>query len=156
MQKDGRDWAAVRREYEEGPLTVAEISARWGIPQTTIRDRARQDGWRMRSERPSQPRNRGAGLLNQLYLAVAQGLDEIGTLGPDRSAADRERDTRTLASLVKLSEKIVQLEKQARDKAAGTVEWTQEYRDRKREELAQRVIRMLEQIRGAPLPEGPE
>lgn len=99
--------------------------------------------------------NGGRALLVRLRRHVDARLQEIEAAEAceGRTAAEREKDTRTLATLVGLTDKIVQLERQAgegRPRIRTAAE-----RQRLREDLARRVIAMLEQVRGEPLPEGP-
>ena len=97
--------------------------------------------------------NGGRALLVRLRRHVDARLLEIDAAEalPERGAAEREKDTRTLATLVGLTDKIVQLERQAgegRPRVRTAAE-----RQRLREDLAQKLFAMLEQIRGAPLPD---
>lgn len=134
MGRGDADWPSIRREYEEGPLTVREIAARHGAGESTIQKQAKAEGWLRRRDRSRQGRRTRKSLPARLREAVTARLEELESVdtAAGRGAAERERDTRSLATLVKLSEKIVGLERKAREKASGPVEWTQEYRDRKR------------------------
>ena len=45
------DWAAIRRDYEQGDEPVSDIAARHGIGERTIMARRRKEGWLTRHNR---------------------------------------------------------------------------------------------------------
>jgi len=98
---------------------------------------------------------RSTGIIARLYVALDQKMREIETrierasqAGSDEcSAADCERDARTLTTLAKLYEKICEMEGTS-DPSASDKRISQEAMesdaDRFREEIANRLTRMLE------------
>ena len=98
---------------------------------------------------------RSSGIIARLYTALDQKMREIETRivrasqsGSDEcSAADCERDARTLTTLAKLYEKICELEGASDPAASGELisqEAMESDADRFREEIANRLTRMLE------------
>jgi len=98
---------------------------------------------------------RSADIITRLYAALDRKMREIETRierfsqtgSEESSAADCERDARTLTTLAKLYEKICEMEA-ASDNAASDEQISQEAMesdaDRFREEIAKRLTRMLE------------
>ena len=98
---------------------------------------------------------RSAGIIARLYTALDQKMREIETrieratqAGSDEcSAADCERDARTLTTLAKLYEKICELESSS-DSASNQRQLSQEAMESDadifRHEIAERLTKMLE------------
>ena len=161
------DWVAIRRLYETGDGTVAEITSGNGVTVSALRRRRVAEGWSPRSARPppktSGPRtdrnrkkNRPSSkqaLLGRLLKVVDQNLklmerqmnaDEPGT------AADRERDTRAIGTLTRTVSKITELQAEtdasadaARKRQSGTVPDADDT-DRLRLEIAERILKLRE------------
>ena len=99
---------------------------------------------------------RSAGIITRLYAALDQKMREIESrieqtsqAGSDGcSAADSERDARTLTTLAKLYEKICEMEA-ASDNAAGDEQISHEAMESNaddfRHDIAKRLTRMLEE-----------
>lgn len=49
MQKAGADWEKIRAEFLSG-TSAAEISRQFGVPASTVRQRARRGGWKQARE----------------------------------------------------------------------------------------------------------
>lgn len=87
-------------------------------------------------------------IVARLYAALDRKMKEIeeriSASGEGVSAADAERDARTLTSLARLYEKLSEME-QASEKAAQKGEFSQKdmNADRQREEIAERLERWL-------------
>lgn len=119
-------WAAVAADYAAGELTVAEICTRYGITPKALYTRAREQGWRLRRGRaqtaaspPKRPR-RGPhaarkALIARLYQALEHKMSEFESRLPNgaQTAADHERDTRTLNTMVRLFERLSALDEKA-------------------------------------------
>ncbi len=141
-------WATVAAAYAAGELTVAQICTRYGITQNALYARARKQGWpRRRAARRSRaataPRE---ALIARLYKALEQKMTEFETRVGDgaQTAADHERDTRTLNTMVRLFERLGALEEKARaDDAAARDDGdlTADARSL-REDLARRLERL--------------
>ncbi|MEJ2118421.1 MAG: hypothetical protein P8Y36_11245 [Alphaproteobacteria bacterium] len=129
-----RDWDAIARDYAAGALTVTEICTLHGVSSSTLYSRANKSRWkkRKRSATPkaapnaaasengaskasakSTPRKRRSkqppDLTQRLLIALDQKMTEFETRmaeGASLSAADSERDARTLNTLVRLFDKL--------------------------------------------------
>ena len=106
-----RDWAAIARDYAAGDLTIAEISALHDVSAGALYRHAAQDGWEKRHRRAHSSRNRerGARMAERLLIALDQKMTEFENRtaqGGITTAADSERDARTLNTLVRLFEKL--------------------------------------------------
>ncbi len=143
---DDRDWEGIKHDFIQSGWSVARISERHAVPPSTIRNRAKKYGWvklvatkplptgpaRLTPEVPlpkraSVERKRRRSMVRRLLealdkkmtqLEVRMGSEPSG--GEPQSAADAERDARTLAGLARLYAKLVELDEQAQAKAKGT------------------------------------
>jgi transposase-like protein len=124
-------WASVAADYIGGDLTVAQICERYGISQKALYEQVKDQGWPLRSaggqsSREVRQRRRGAKtarktLIARLYRALEQKMSEFESRQPDgvQTAADHERDTRTLNTMVRLFERLSALDEKGRDKKAS-------------------------------------
>ncbi len=114
-----RDWDAIAHDYAASALTVQEISALHSVKLSVLYDRAKRDGWIMRS--PASARrslsppcpNGEVALQRRLMTALDRKMTEFETRmtqaatgAAPMTAADGERDTRTLNTLVRLFDKL--------------------------------------------------
>jgi transposase-like protein len=157
-----RDWAAIAREYTEAALTVTEICALHGISVKTLYRRAAQEGWKMRHKcaATAPARAQRASLSERLLTALDQKMTEFEnrmTQGGAATAADSERDARTLNTLVRLFEKLKgfggKSEADAKAIASPVHAATSAGKDahdadRLRHGLAQRLEKLREGLRG--------
>ena len=163
-----RDWDAIARDYAAGALTVTEICTLHSISPSVLYFRANKMRWKKRrgSAAPkvaakSSPRKRRTkhppDLTQRLLTALDLKMTEFETRmaeGASLSAADSERDARTLNTLVRLFDKLKSFgEKTASGKnaAAPTASASAQPSpsgndahdaDRLRHELAQRLERL--------------
>lgn len=125
MARGGADWSAVRRAYENGNQTVAEICSGFSISAPTLYRHLRDEGWQPRSsetlrhmKRDAPVENGGTSterMLERLQDALELQMKEVEArlarhdvnLVSDTSV---ERDARTLASLVRTFERILELQ----------------------------------------------
>jgi transposase-like protein len=159
----------VRHDYVHGDLSIARIAAKHGISDTTVGDWAKAEGWvRLVGTKPlktgRKPRPPGApapkrptadqirrrSLALRLSKVIDAKLQEIETRmqqadasAAPPSAAETERDVRSVSTLMGLYAKLVELNKQARSdtrEAAGI-----EDADQLRRELLRRLERINRQ-----------
>ena len=126
-------WAAVAADYVAGELTVAQICTRYGISQKALYEQVKKQGWPLRSAGGQsscdvRKHRRGAktarkALIARLYRALEQKMSEFESRLDDgaQTAADHERDTRTLNTMVRLFERLSALDEKGRDKKASAV-----------------------------------
>jgi transposase-like protein len=157
------DWAAIRQAYVDRKTSVRDICRLHGIHSQALYRRADKEGWRRRRESQSNAKQRQTlQLLARLRRIARSQIDEIearckATTDP-ASPGEPERDARALTALVKLIEHIAAIEAKHQVRRDGTRDGTgggsEADRSRRRTELADKLIAMLEQERGTPLPEG--
>jgi hypothetical protein len=144
--RDGIDWDAIKRAVIHGDKSLARIAEEFGSSESTIRRRAKVGDWvrlvgtkklpgGRRLKAPGSPRpTRGRAsqvrrrkMVQRLFevldqkmrlleerMANAQSVDSA-----PQSAADAERDTRSLNALARLYAKLVELDDAARKGGAG-------------------------------------
>jgi hypothetical protein len=118
---DRPDWAAIAHDYAESTLTVPELCALHSVSSSGLYHRANLDGWTKRSaarraaaaHRPPPPRHpQGeADLARRLLTALDHKMRAFETrmtqaAAAPITAADSERDARTLNTLVRLFDKL--------------------------------------------------
>ncbi|MBU1212970.1 MAG: hypothetical protein KJ587_17120 [Alphaproteobacteria bacterium] len=173
MSHDEAAWADIRCAYEKGEETVSQIAARLAVSAGAIYRRARRDGWARRSQqqrnhrtkaatakpcrtqtttgdatrRPRQDAASAPGLITRLYNAMDAKLKRLEARmdsHEELTAAESERETRELGSMIRSFEKVTafaavleEREKPSKRKhvAAGDAE-------RMREEITQRLGRL--------------
>jgi transposase-like protein len=106
-----RDWAAIAQAYAAPDLTVTDICERYKVPRTALYVHIREQGWEQRSDAVSQCQRRRAReqdfakrLMNALEKKMTAFENRMAQ--GDASAADSERDARTLNTLVRLFDKL--------------------------------------------------
>jgi len=146
-------WAAVAADYAAGELTVAQICTRYGITQKALYARAREQGWPLRSGRDratgrARKSQRGSGaarkaLIARLYEALERKMSDFESRQANgaQTAADHERDTRTLNTMVRLFERLSALDEKAGAAAADDRSLNADARAL-REDLARRLDRL--------------
>ncbi len=141
--EDSVDWAAVERDFIHSGLSQERIAKRHGTSRTRLARYAQQGGWvRLVPLKPlpvgPKPRPPGAPkpargirerrlakMARRLFRVLDARLTEIeermakaGANG-EASAADAERDMRSLSALARLYAKLVELDEAARKADAG-------------------------------------
>ena len=148
-------WAAVAADYAAGDLTVAQLCTRYGITRKALYARAKKQGWPLRRPgrqtrahhaKPAYPARKA--LIARLYEALEQKMSEFEARRPDgaQTAADHERDTRTLNTMVRLFERLGALEEKA--KAGETASRTDGDVNADARSLREDLARRLERLRG--------
>ena len=115
------DWDAIAHAYAAKVLTVKALSALHGVRLSDLYNHAKRDHWLMRRPAtarprpPSSPRRpKGeAALLRRLMTALDRKMTDFETRmtlaaadSAPTTAADSERDARTLNTLVRLFDKL--------------------------------------------------
>ena len=117
-----RDWDAIAHDYAASTLTVSEICALHSVSRAVLYNRAMLDGWIKRSARRASavhrppPRHLAKGeadLAGRLLTALDHKMTDFETRMTQAAAgalpataADSERDARTLGTLVRLFDKL--------------------------------------------------
>lgn len=136
------DWLRLRREYEAGERPLAEIAGEAGINRQKLSLLARREGWKLRtasrgkSEATRETIRRLKSLLQQ-RLGELEG--QIATLGAEATAASSEKEIRSINTLVRTLEKVLELERKDRAARARRRKEHRQFDDAEREALALRL-----------------
>jgi len=124
MKNNGQiDWAAVRRAYSAGDVSIIDICQTHGISAGRLYRRLKKEDWPrrgpVRTAASKTHKQIHKSKIERLYLLLDRLMKEI-EMEPIRAAneegaggagtADRERSARTLSSLIRSFEKIKELE----------------------------------------------
>lgn len=163
------DWAAIRKRYECLDVPIDQVAEGTGMTWQKIAMYARSAGWDMRKPRNAKAKAKAIELASiapmrlstRLKRLIAREIEAIESEETaERPAADRERDARRLASLVRSLDKLNDLKanKAKRDeKADGESE--DSAGDDHRAELERRFARLVaagnaQQLSGELEPDG--
>jgi hypothetical protein len=113
---DGRDWEAVRLDYETSPLTLKDIAARHGMHPSTLRVNARRRGWK--------PRYRTAPKRGPIIQRMLRIVDMHVSQLEQTMTAPTDKEAALLASLARTLDKLIELDnaekgRTANDRKAG-------------------------------------
>ena len=132
---DPLDWDGIKLAFTKGDWSLARIGDAFGTTHSNISRRAKKDGWvREVGTKPLRGRRARGGavsktaqrrILKRLYRALDEKMKVLEERiaqaqqpgAPELSAADAERDARTLSALARLYAKLVELDDQAREGA---------------------------------------
>jgi transposase-like protein len=142
MAIDDETWGHVRHAYCDTALSVPKICNQFGITQKALYARRAAEGWPARGTAPpkvDKPRPSGgspppvatnhkpavkkrstrSGMIRRLYEAIDTKLTQMErqmTGTSETSAADHERETRALSTLIQTFERMLELDPAARTK----------------------------------------
>jgi hypothetical protein len=170
----GVDWDKIKHAYIHGDWSLDRIADAYGSSASTITARAKKHGWvrlvgtkplpcGRRARLPGAPRPKRANVdqlrrrtIIRRLLEVLDGklteletrMEEAQATGAPHSAADGERDARSLTALARLYAKLVELDDAAKQ-ATGQGSETETRRtgddaDRLRRDLALRLQRLYQ------------
>lgn len=155
------DWTLIREQYEAGEKTVGMICAEHKLSTTTLYKQIRIENWLTRSQLKEQPEKASApedrskerrkrkkrstdrkALIDRLYFAFEQQIGDLEAhLSLNMEEGVTEKDARTLGSLARTLEKLIEL----RQDEEGTAEATDSEVDIER--LLEEIARRLERVR---------
>ncbi len=174
-KRGGVDWEAIKCAVIHSDWSLGRIAEEHGAGETTIRSRMQRDGWvRLVGTKPVKPGRRvrtpGAArekratpkklrkrkMIERLFQVLDAKMRELEErmaardqdLSVPQSAADAERDARSLNALARLYAKLVELDEAAKQSGAGEGRETRgakgrdEDADRLRQDLALRLKRL--------------
>tara|TARA_R110000868_G_scaffold244926_1_gene501387 strand:+ start:199 stop:744 length:546 start_codon:yes stop_codon:yes gene_type:complete len=147
------DWAAIRKRYECLSVPITEVAEGTGMTWQRIAMHAKRAGWEMRKPRNAKEKEAAVESANiapmrlstRLKRLIAREIEAIESEDTaERPAADRERDARRLASLVRSLDKLNDLKanKAKRDEKADGEEGNDSGTDH-RAELERRFARLV-------------
>ena len=111
--------ALIKIDYEKTKLPVAGIEVKYGLSASYVSRLARLRGWKMRRPRkdvtattlsPSgQQAGEQPGIATRLWTVITMKLDQMekGMTNGELSAADLERDAKTIAAMIGGMQKVV-------------------------------------------------
>lgn len=146
------DWNAVRAAYESGKGSVDGLCKKFRVAKTALYRRRRHENWlprnradgRGKATKPNRRRNMVARFFEALELQMRDiEINLKDEADPsDTSATSRERDARTLSSLVRTLEKLFELDTGADPAAIARKEAAHRDIEGYRQALAERIARL--------------
>lgn len=136
------DWTSVRLRYEEGVEQVATIAADAGLSPQAMTARARALGWKLRGRTRAKvvgTRETIARLKALLQQRLAELEGQIGALTAEVTAASSDRDIRSMNTLVRTLEKVLELERKERAQRSKQRKQQHQFDDAEREALAEKL-----------------
>ena len=160
MDRDPLDWEGIKQLFMHSGMSQARIGATCGVSGCTIGDRARKEGWvrvapmvplpRGRKPRigprPTAAESRRRRMLLRLTRAVEHKLNSIeARMSVDAAVpddpADAERDVRSFTALMRLCEKLGEMQKDE-EGSGSTGQRSSADAEQFRRELALRLDRL--------------
>ena len=141
----GPDWVRIRQDYEQGARPVSAIAGEAGLEAYKLSALAKRQGWRLRKgARPKAVATREtiARLKSLLQQRLVELEGQLGTLGAEATAASSERDIRSMNTLVRTLEKVLELERKDRASRNRRRKEYRAFNDAEREALANRLDAM--------------
>jgi len=173
VARNGVDWDAVRHDFLYSGMAQRRIAWKYGTSDAKLRERREAEGWERvmpcvplptrrviprEGEPPTPTQQKRSRLTKRLYAVLEAKLIElemrmaVRTEAPD-SAADAERDIRTMTGLMQFYTKLVAMDDAARaanknadkntnENADMNGARTDDDADRLRRDLAERLARL--------------
>lgn len=146
-------WASARQRYEKGTEPIAAIAGSLGLTAQGLIARARTLGWKLRGV----ARKKTAGTretIQRLKALLQQRLADLecqlGALGAEATAATSERDIRSMNTLVRTLEKVLELERKDRAQRSKQRKQHRKFDDAEREALADKLDGLRRELAGQP------
>lgn len=129
---DEPDWEAIRRAYEVGTSSVADICLLFGVGRSALYGRAKRERWTARRATKGMKKKVCAEISSSTFKA-SEGEADLATIlrdaqtliqrqlaaGDGDSVADLERQVRMVKSLVSTAKMVEQMEKQPSETGKG-------------------------------------
>lgn len=151
------DWPAIEAAYRDGDCTIVQILARYGISQSQLYSHARRNGWPARRkrlpvrgailERAANVDDISVSMLSRLSTSLAVHINELeaAVKKKNRSAEDREQETKLLTTLTQILDKLSTLAARLeppKDEEIASIAETRANHDRIVAAIADRVARL--------------
>jgi uncharacterized protein (UPF0335 family) len=157
-------WADIRARYEAGAEAVDAIARGIGMTRITLAMKALKEGWALRGKRkvaakaraapaarrPESTRETLQRLKDMLQKRLTQLEEELQDLGKEVSALNTERGIKSVNTLVRTLEKVIDLERNEKLKRRQDRAAHQYFDDEQRRQLAAKIER-LEAERDGPM-----
>jgi hypothetical protein len=135
------DWAAAYTDFLGRRHTYAEICARHGITRQDFDAYRKAHGWKRPSAKSESTRATIRRLKDLLHRRLAELEGQLAAIGKDVSAAESEREIKSMNTLVRTLEKVLELERKHRSPRSRGLRIIDNAR---REALAQRIEALAE------------
>jgi hypothetical protein len=143
------DWVRLRQDYETAVRPIAGIAAQAGMNRSALIARARREGWKLRGQRKSASTRQTIQRLKDLLQKRLGELEgELGEIGAEVTAATSERDIRSMNTLVRTLEKVLELERKDRAHRSRKRREQRQFDDAERDALADRLEALHREWRG--------
>ncbi len=148
---DPTNWDSIRTRYEQGEELVTDIAASIGLTQIVLSKKAKALGWILRgvaTKRSKKSESTRATLkrLKDLLQSRVTNLErEINEIGKDVDALTSERDIRSMNTLVRTLDKVLELERKDRNSRIRTNNEYKRFSDEERGALADKLERLQRQ-----------
>jgi hypothetical protein len=145
----GPDWSAVRRDFLRKELSYAAICEKHGISREAFDERRAAEGWKRKNKAKAESTRATIRRLKELLRKRLADLEtQLAAIGEDVSAAESEREIKSMNTLVRTLEKVLELER--RHKVSGQRRNGLRIIDNaRREELARRIAALAGSWRGS-------
>jgi hypothetical protein len=146
----GLDWLAVRQDWMRRQLRIGEICTRYGITPQELAARRKAEGWKRRTAKSLSTAGAIARLKDLLHRRLADLENQLAAIGADVSAAAGEREIKSINTLVRTLEKVLELERRHKSRAGGKRGALRIVDTARRLELARRIEALSETWGDAP------
>jgi predicted nucleic acid-binding Zn-ribbon protein len=143
------DWDSIRARYEQGEEKVKDIAASAGLKPMALSLKAKALGWILRKSNTSKATYKSEStratlrrLKDILQQRVASLEREINEIGKDVDALTSERDIRSMNTLVRTLDKVLELERKDRNNRLRTNHDFKRFSDEERGALADKLERL--------------
>ncbi len=152
-------WPDIRARYEQGEERVDAIARSIGIARITLSLKALKEGWKMRGakkrkstarpakkadakDKPESTRDTILRLKDMLQQRVTQLEEELRQLGSEVNALNTERGIKSVNTLVRTLEKVLDLERKDKLKRKQAIRDFKYFDDEQRRQLAEKIDRL--------------
>lgn len=146
----GPDWLAVKSDWLHGRLRNAEICSRHDITPEELAARRKAEGWKRPTAKSLSTAGAIARLKDLLHRRLADLETQLATIGADVSAAASEREIKSINTLVRTLEKVLELERRHRSRTGGKRGALRIVDTARRLDLARRIEALSETWRDTP------
>jgi hypothetical protein len=149
--QDTCDWDAVRARYELREESVHDIASSIGMARFTLINKARALGWTLRrtleqkkllAVRNEKPKDTIQRLKDLLEARIASLEQQIAVIGKHANQLKTERDIRAVGTLVRTLDKVLELERNTKDRNKKTTADFRRFTDAERHALADKLERL--------------
>ena len=146
-------WLDIRSRYELGQEKVKLLAEAVGLSAIALSNKAKALGWKLRGKlKPSATKKKPQlaeatsatikRLKDLLQTRIKQLEIQIDDIGRDISALSNEREIRSVNTLVRTLEKVLDLERKDRGRRRKTTSDFKRFDEQQRAELAEKIAKL--------------